>query len=103
MGFRSGLRNKLIAEIDLKTEVGLTRFYYTASGAFLLLSACEDDIARLDGVPGLKGIAEVAPDHRNEFLAHAFMADLGYTEDEIAEMLRDVTISASLSREYLPS
>lgn len=51
----------------------LSRFYYTASGEFLLLSAYERDLDRLVRVPGLEGLAEVDPDHRAEFLAGAFM------------------------------
>lgn len=51
----------------------LTRFYYTSSDRFVLLSAYESDIERLDRVEGLEGIALVPEDERNEFLARAFI------------------------------
>ena len=51
----------------------LTRFYYTASDRFILLSAYEGDVERLDRVQGLEGFAEVAPDDQAEFLARAFI------------------------------
>lgn len=71
----------------------LTRFYYTASNNFLLLSAYEADLDRLDTVPGLEGIAEVDPDDRNEFLANAFMA--ANAEDWV-ERLQAADVGAAL-------
>jgi crotonobetainyl-CoA:carnitine CoA-transferase CaiB-like acyl-CoA transferase len=50
----------------------LTRFYDTSSGRFLLLSAYEDDVERINTVEGLEGFADVAPENRAEFLALAF-------------------------------
>lgn len=51
----------------------LSRFYYTSSDRFVLLSAYEADLERLEQVPGLEGISAVEPTERATFLAQAFM------------------------------
>lgn len=51
----------------------LTRFYYTSSDRFVLLSAYESDLPRLNTVKGLEGIAEVPEEERTAFLATAFL------------------------------
>lgn len=50
----------------------LTRFYYTSSDRFVLLSAYESDVEKIGTVEGLEGFAEVAKEDRAAFLAHAF-------------------------------
>jgi crotonobetainyl-CoA:carnitine CoA-transferase CaiB-like acyl-CoA transferase len=52
----------------------LSRFYYTSSDRFVLLSAYEIDLPRLDLVPGLEGVSKVPAEARAAFLAQAFMA-----------------------------
>jgi len=71
----------------------LTRFYYTASGDYLLLSAYENDVPRFDQVPGLEGFSEVAPDARAEFLATAFAIAPAL---EWVERLHSVDLAAAL-------
>lgn len=71
----------------------LSRFYYTASGAFLLLSAYESDVARLQSVPGLEGIADINPDHRAEFLSAALMAA---NADDWVERLQAADVGAAI-------
>lgn len=51
----------------------LTRFYYTASDRFLLLSAYEADVPRLATVEGLEGFDKVEKEDRAAFLTSAFM------------------------------
>ena len=51
----------------------MTRFYYTASDRFLLLSAYEADVPRLATVEGLEGFDKVAKEDRAAFLTLAFM------------------------------
>jgi crotonobetainyl-CoA:carnitine CoA-transferase CaiB-like acyl-CoA transferase len=55
----------------------LTRFYYPASGEYVLLSAYESDIHRLEQVEGLQGFTELAADERALFLATAFLGASG--------------------------
>jgi crotonobetainyl-CoA:carnitine CoA-transferase CaiB-like acyl-CoA transferase len=79
----------------------LSRFYYTASEQFILLSAYETDLPRLNTVEGLEGIQETPKDERAAFLSSAFMtagaedwverlhaADIGGAICENIEMLR---------------
>ncbi|WP_194094967.1 CoA transferase [Marivivens aquimaris] len=79
----------------------LERFYYTASDRFILLSAYEADLPKLNTVEGLEGIIDVPEDERAAFLASAFMlaraedwaerlvaADIGATVCENIEALR---------------
>ncbi len=51
----------------------LSRFYYTSSDRFILLSAYEVDLPRFDQVEGLEGLSNVPKEDRASFLAHAFM------------------------------
>lgn len=79
----------------------LTRFYYTSSDRFILLSAYEGDIERFENVEGLEGFSQVPKDERAAFLATAFMnarakdwverlqaADIGAAVCENIETLR---------------
>jgi len=52
----------------------LTRFYYTSSDRFILLSANEEDVEILDQVEGLEGLSEIQKEERASFLASAFLA-----------------------------
>lgn len=52
----------------------LTRFYSTASGVYILLSAYEADISRLATVVGLEDLPTVAAEEHAAFLATAFQA-----------------------------
>ncbi|MFT7402581.1 MAG: crotonobetainyl-CoA:carnitine CoA-transferase CaiB-like acyl-CoA transferase [Hydrogenophaga sp.] len=51
----------------------LSRFYYTSSDRFVLLSAYEVDLPRLEQVEGLEGLSQVPKEERAAFLAQAFM------------------------------
>ncbi|MFT5934787.1 MAG: crotonobetainyl-CoA:carnitine CoA-transferase CaiB-like acyl-CoA transferase [Hydrogenophaga sp.] len=51
----------------------LSRFYYTSSDRFVLLSAYEVDLPRLEQVEGLEGLSQVPKEARAAFLAQAFM------------------------------
>lgn len=51
----------------------LTRFYYTSSDRFILLSAYEADVERIDKVEGLEGFAAVPKEDRAAFLSSAFL------------------------------
>ena len=50
----------------------LTRFYYTLSDSYVLLSAYEADLTRLEKVEGLEGISAIPLEERELFLATAF-------------------------------
>lgn len=69
----------------------LTRFYYTASGEYVLLSAYESDIHRLEQVEGLQGFTELAADERALFLATAF---LGASGSDWVERLQAADVGA---------
>lgn len=58
---------------EVKGYDELTRFYYTSSDRFILLSAYESDVERLATVEGLEGFEKVAKEDRAAFLASAFM------------------------------
>lgn len=51
----------------------LSRFYFTSSDRFVLLSAYEADVPVLNQVQGLEGFAEVPREGRAAFMAKAFM------------------------------
>lgn len=53
----------------------LTRFYYTASGDYLLFSSNEHDIPSLEGLAEFKGIASLPKDERDAFLSGIFAGD----------------------------
>ncbi|WP_210542693.1 CoA transferase [Rhodoferax sp. PAMC 29310] len=71
----------------------LSRFYYTSSDRFVLLSAYEADLPRLEQVPGLEGISQVPADGRAAFLAQAFM---GARAADWVERLQAADIGASI-------
>ncbi|MBT8153881.1 CoA transferase [Epibacterium ulvae] len=50
----------------------LSRFYWTASGTYILLSAYESDLARFREVDGLSDLPDIPVDERAAFLATAF-------------------------------
>ena len=50
----------------------LTRFYYTASQQFVLLSAYEHDLPKFEQIEELQGITDLPPEERMAFLANAF-------------------------------
>lgn len=52
----------------------LSRFYYTSSDTFLLLSAYESDTERFENVEELQGFSTVPKEGRAAFLAEAFMS-----------------------------
>ena len=79
----------------------MTRFYYTSSDRFLLLSAYEADVPKLNTIEGLEGLADLPKEERAAFLASAFMtarasdwaerlqaADIGGTVCENIESIR---------------
>jgi len=51
----------------------LTRFYFTASNQYVLLSAYEADVSRLGAVKGLEGFQDLPKEAREAFLEKAFM------------------------------
>lgn len=53
----------------------LTRFYYTASGDWLLLSAYESDVPALDATEPFQGLAALPLEERDAFLAGIFAND----------------------------
>ncbi len=50
----------------------LTRFYYTSSGSFLIVSAYEADVPNFENVPGLESFSKVPKHERAAFLTRAF-------------------------------
>lgn len=71
----------------------LSRFYYTSSDAFLLLSAYESDTCRFENVDGLQGFSALAREERAAFLAEAFMS--ARAEDWV-ERLQNADIAAAI-------
>lgn len=71
----------------------LVRFYYTASDRFLLLSAEEGDLPKLNAVEGLEGVIDVPKDGRAAFLATAFMSARA---SEWAERLQAADVGATV-------
>ena len=71
----------------------LVRFYYTASDRFLLLSAEEGDLPKLNAVQGLEGVIDVPRERRAAFLATAFMSARA---SEWAERLQAADIGATV-------
>nr|ACY02894.1 DddD [Psychrobacter sp. J466] len=69
----------------------LTRFYYTSSGNYLLLSAYEVDVKNFDNVEGLEGFSQLAKDERAAFLANTFQK---YPAHELVERLNAADIAA---------
>lgn len=52
----------------------LTRFYSTASGVFLLLSAYEHEVTKFANVEGLEEVVDAPEEDRPAILAHAFQS-----------------------------
>lgn len=71
----------------------LTRFYYTASGEWLLLSTYEGDVARIDAVAAFAGFAAQPRENREAFLAEIFAAD---TAAHWIELLRGHDIAVAV-------
>ncbi len=70
----------------------LTRFYYTASGDWLLLAANEGVVASLAAVPEFAGFEEVPREEREAFLSKIFAND---TSEHWIETLRAHDIAAA--------
>lgn len=89
-------KRKLFDEPAGREVIGyddLSRFYYTSSDAFLLLSAYEKDTERFRQVEGLEGFSDVALEDRAAFLAQAFMS--ARAEDWV-ERLQAADIAAAI-------
>ena len=69
----------------------LTRFYYTASGEHILLSAYETDIPRLEQVEGLEGFSKLPAEEWAMTLSSAF---LGASGSDWVERLQAADIGA---------
>lgn len=71
----------------------LTHLYRTSTGKFLVLSALESDVPRLDSVAGLAGLSRLAKAERLAFMTHAFaQAD----EVQWLQRLRAVDVGVAL-------
>jgi crotonobetainyl-CoA:carnitine CoA-transferase CaiB-like acyl-CoA transferase len=71
----------------------LNRFYSTASGTYVLLSAYEDDLPRFRNVEGLEELPDVPPEERAVYLATAFQTT---TANEWIERLHAADIGAAI-------
>ena len=71
----------------------LSRFYYTASGEYLLLSTYEKDIGRLDAIEAFAGLSALPVEEREAFLAGVFAND---TSAAWLEVLRANDIGAAV-------
>jgi crotonobetainyl-CoA:carnitine CoA-transferase CaiB-like acyl-CoA transferase len=71
----------------------LSRFYYTASGEYLLLSTYEKDIGRLEAIEVFAGLAALPLEEREGFLAGVFAND---TSAAWLEILRANDIGAAV-------
>jgi crotonobetainyl-CoA:carnitine CoA-transferase CaiB-like acyl-CoA transferase len=71
----------------------LSRFYYTASGEYLLLSTYEKDIGRLEAIEAFAGLAALPLEEREGFLAGVFAND---TSAAWLEVLRANDIGAAV-------
>ena len=71
----------------------LTRFYYTSSDRFLLLSAYENDLVSLNKIDGLEGLIDVIEEERMAFLASAFMTA---SAEDWVERLQGADIGAAI-------
>ncbi|MGQ7846913.1 CoA transferase [Granulosicoccus sp. 3-233] len=89
-------KRKLFDEPAGREVVGyddLSRFYYTSSDTFLLLSAYESDTERFEQVEGLQGFASIPVEDRAAFLAETFMT--ARAEDWV-ERLQNADIGAAI-------
>ena len=71
----------------------LSRFYYTASGEYLLLSTYEKDIGRLEAIEAFSGLSALPHEEREGFLAGVFAND---TSAAWLEVLRANDIGAAV-------
>ena len=71
----------------------LSRFYSTASGVYILLSAYETDLPRFRNVEGLEGLPDIPEAERAVFLAGAFQL---YPATEWIERLRAADIGCAI-------
>ena len=71
----------------------LSRFYYTASGEYLLLSTYEKDIGRLEAIEAFAGLSALPLEEREGFLAGVFAND---TSAAWLEVLRANDIGAAV-------
>ena len=71
----------------------LTRFYYTSSDRFVLLSAYEADVSQISQIEGLEGFADVPLDERAAFLAAAFLTA---SAEDWVERLQTADIGAAV-------
>ena len=71
----------------------LSRFYYTASGEYLLLSTYEKDIGRLEAIEAFAGLSALPHEEREGFLAGVFAND---TSAAWLEVLRANDIGAAV-------
>lgn len=71
----------------------LTRFYYTASGDYLLFSTNEAEVPHLDQLDDFKGLAALKPEEREAFLAAILAAD---TAQAWIEKLRAADIGVAV-------
>ena len=71
----------------------LSRFYSTASGRHILLSAYENDLQRFRNVEGLEELPDIDPDERAAYLAAAFQSQ---PASEWLSRLRDADIGVAI-------
>lgn len=71
----------------------LSRFYYTASGDFLLLSSYENEIGKLDAIDEFNGLAELSHEGREAFLTSVFASD---TSQSWLEKLYENDVAAAV-------
>ena len=71
----------------------LSRFYWTASGTYILLSAYETDLPRFEQVEGLETVAKLPEGSRAGFLAAMFQTQ---TADEWIARLRAADIAVAV-------
>ncbi|MDF1608884.1 CoA transferase [Hoeflea sp. YIM 152468] len=71
----------------------LSRFYSTASGIYILLSAYESDLPRFRNAEGLEDLPDIAEEDRAGFLANAFQSQ---PASEWVERLRAADIGCAI-------
>lgn len=78
---------------DVNGYNALSRFYSTASGIYILLSAYEADLPRFKNVPDLEELPKIDEENRASFLATAFQM---YPASEWIERLRAADIACAI-------
>ncbi|MEL6641227.1 MAG: CoA transferase, partial [Pseudomonadota bacterium] len=78
---------------DMKGYDELSRFYYTASGVYILLSAYDSDLHRFREVEGLEDLPDLAIEERAGYLAAAFQSQ---PASEWVDRLRQADIGAAI-------